>query len=97
MAISRYKNDGILNLNKQIASPKHLGNIRSAINSGRISILNTIILNEDQRLDILAGQFYGDGRYWWILAIASGIGYGLQVPPGTIISVPDLADVLANL
>mgnify|MGYP001416916754 CR=1 FL=1 len=47
----------------------------------------------DDRLDILAGRFYGDGRLWWVLAAASGIGWGLQVPPGTVIKVPKISQV----
>ena len=57
---------------------------------------STITLKEGQRLDILAGQRYGDASLWWIIAAASGIGWGLQVPPGTIVRVPkNLSDILA--
>lgn len=97
MSISRYKNTSILNFGKQLGSPKYLNNIRTGINNGKIGIIDTFILNEDQRLDILAGKYYGDSRYWWIIAIASGIGYGLQVPPGTIITIPNLGDTLSNI
>ena len=47
------------------------------------------ILEEGERLDYLAGVFYGKSELWWVLAAASGIGYALQVPPGTIIRVPN--------
>ena len=43
---------------------------------------------EAQRLDILAGEYYGDGRLWWVIAGASGIGWNLQVPPGTYLRIP---------
>lgn len=46
------------------------------------------IAQENERLDILAGEFYGEGRNWWIIAAASGIGWGLQVPPGTKLKIP---------
>ena len=39
-------------------------------------------------MDIIAHSEYGDGRLWWVIAAASGIGWGLQVPPGTIIKMP---------
>jgi len=41
-------------------------------------------------LDHLAATYYKDSRYWWVLAAASEIGWGLQLPPGTVIVVPDL-------
>lgn len=100
MPISRLKNDPILFDNKRKAyfgRSQHLENIRNAINNGNIPISETIVLSEEQRLDTIAGQKYGDGRYWWILAIASGIGYGLQVPPGTVIVVPELSGILQNI
>ena len=43
---------------------------------------------ESERLDIIAGEYYGDGTLWWIIASASGIGWGLQVPPGTHLTIP---------
>lgn len=46
------------------------------------------VLEDGERLDILAGIYYEDSSLWWVLAAASGIGWGLQVPPGTIIRVP---------
>jgi hypothetical protein len=97
MTISRHQNDSVLNFGTNFGSPQYLTRVRNLINSGQIPIENQLILNEEQRLDILAGQFYGNSRYWWIIAIASGIGYGLQVPPGTIITVPNLNSVLVSI
>ena len=53
-------------------------------------------LVESERLDVLAGEYYGDGTLWWIIAGASGIGWNLQVPPGTYLRIPtDLGQVTA--
>lgn len=53
-------------------------------------------LKQHQRLDHLAAEFYGSSSYWWIIAAASGIGWNLQVPAGTIIRVPlNLGQILA--
>jgi len=46
------------------------------------------------RLDQLAGQIYGNGSYWWAIAAASDIGWGLQVPPGTRLLIPDIEQVM---
>lgn len=67
--------------------------IRQAIANNSIRT-TTYITKENERLDILAGQFYGDGRLWWILASASKIGFGLQVPSNTHLTVPNFEDLV---
>ena len=47
-------------------------------------------LKRASRLDHISAEFYGTSKYWWIIAAASGIGWGLQVPEGTIIRVPQI-------
>jgi len=63
-------------------------NIRAGIRTGMLSY-RTVVLSESERLDTVAGSFYGDGSLWWIIAAASGIGWGLQVPAGTLLCIPD--------
>lgn len=54
------------------------------------------VLTDDERLDHIAGEYYGDGSLWWVIAAASKIGWGLQVPAGTRIVVPvDLSQISA--
>jgi nucleoid-associated protein YgaU len=48
-----------------------------------------------ERLDTIAADTYGDAQYWWVIAAASGIGWCLQVPPGTKLRIPSsLGDAL---
>ena len=48
-----------------------------------------IISRSGDRLDLLAKEFYGDQRQWWILADANNIGKGtLNVEPGLQIRIP---------
>lgn len=61
--------------------------IFNAVASGQVRA-NVHILEAGERLDYLAGINYGDASLWWIIAAASGVGYGLQVPPGTILKIP---------
>mgnify|MGYP003133229903 CR=1 FL=1 len=68
-----------------ISSANH--QIFDAVEAGIIGY-SVHVLEEGERLDYLAGINYGDSSLWWILAAASGIGYALQVPPGTIIRIP---------
>ena len=94
MAMSRY-----LNVIGPSKGTKSMSLINAAIRKGvQQGVISTqeIILEENRRLDQLSGQYYGIGSYWWVIAAASGIGWGLQVPAGTIISVPtDINQILS--
>ena len=94
MAFSRYLRVPSVERNTKSMSVIN-ASIRKGIVNGTIPS-NTLVLEEGRRLDQLAGQIYGSGSYWWILAAASGIGWGLQVPAGTIIIIPnDLGQILS--
>lgn len=67
--------------------------IRQAIASNTVRT-TTYITKENERLDILAGQFYGDGRLWWILASSSGVGFAPQIPSNTHLLIPNLDDII---
>ena len=94
MAFSRYARAPIIDYGRQYGTSSAVAAIRSAISNGSIKTKQLLVRGQE-RLDTLAGSIYGDAKYWWVLAAASNIGWGLQVPPGTIINIPDLADVSA--
>jgi len=93
MAFSRYASDGLSADGQGLRVSTAYSNLRAAIRSGEIAVTRTLLLTQADRLDNLAGALYGDSRYWWVIAAASNIGWGLQVPPGTIIFIPDLQQV----
>lgn len=93
MAISRYRRTDVMDLGRQYGTGRAHEAIRAAIKAGSLTF-EAITLHEAQRLDHLAGVKYGNGRYWWIIAAASDIGWGLQVPPGTYIRIPNFEQVL---
>lgn len=83
----RYANTPKINMGMQYGTATIHNSIRRGVQQGRISV-REYVLKEGERLDTLAGKSYGNARLWWIIAAASGIGWGLQVPPGTQILIP---------
>ena len=48
-----------------------------------------MVLRQSQRLDHVAFKELGDPHAWWIIAALSNIGWGMQLPPGTILYIPE--------
>ena len=92
MAIKRYARANILGINKQYGTSRSVQVIRKGLAS-KIIRFTTEILKEGQRLDSIAGIVYGDAQLYWIIAAASNIGWTMQVPPSTILIIPNLSDV----
>lgn len=93
MAISRYMRAPRLDFGNQQGTSQAIVQVRNAIKAGVLPV-KTTVLRGAERLDTIAGSTYGDAKYWWVLAAASDIGWGLQCPAGTIIVIPDLGAVL---
>jgi len=87
----RYDRDSLIALGTQLGTARATAGVRKAIRNGTLPIAKSITTCEADRLDSLAGSIYGDSRFWWVLAAASNIGWGLQVPPGTVINIVNLA------
>jgi nucleoid-associated protein YgaU len=48
-----------------------------------------IISKISDRLDTISFQYYGDSRFWFIIAKANNLGKGsLRIPPGSRIRIP---------
>lgn len=87
MAVSRYQKDIIISGQNRLATAAAVSKVRQATSAGLIAT-REVVLEDGQRLDQLAGELYGDGKLWWVIAATSGIGWWLQVPPGTRLLVP---------
>lgn len=92
MAFDRYDNVDVIGFGELLGTSRSHVLVRQAVADGSVGF-STVILQGEERLDTLAGKLYGDGRYWWIIAAASGIGWAPQVPPGTVLKVPNLTQV----
>jgi hypothetical protein len=90
MAGSRY------GFSRGISAGKDTSSIYFAASTGALKC-KVFTMNSTQRLDTLAGKYYGNSQHWWIIAAASGIGWGLQVPPGTLIRIPESASLAQSL
>ena len=93
MAFSRYSRDDTGISEQGLSIAQAAISLRRAIRAGFIVPNRMLTVTQADRLDTLSGEIYGDARYWWVLAVASNIGWGLQVPPGTVIFVIDLSTV----
>ncbi len=71
----------------KLETAKTVTALRRARDYGLVST-REIILKESQRLDHLAHEHLGNARFWWVLAALSDIGWGLQLPPGTVVRIP---------
>tara|TARA_B100000029_G_C16822652_1_gene684793 strand:+ start:75 stop:377 length:303 start_codon:yes stop_codon:yes gene_type:complete len=94
MAISRYASAAKLPGLKMYGTTHLATKIRQGVDSGEIKY-TTYILKEDERLDQISGLSYGTSSYWWAIAAASGIGWGLQVPAGTLLKIPAMGTITA--
>ena len=94
--MSRYIGDSIIG-GSRYGSATAITRIRNSYKQG-VLVTKTMTLQSGQRLDTVAGSILGDSSLWWTIAALSGIGWGLQVPPGTRLIVPtDLAQLEAFL
>ena len=87
----RYQRDKVIRGGKMSATNQTIRLLRQGLRSGTISV-EVYKTKEGDRLDQIAGKKLGDSKLWWILATLSGIGWSLQVPPGTRILIPTRID-----
>jgi hypothetical protein len=95
MAVRRYTRASKLSLGARYGTSDAIIRIRQSLDLGRIPY-KTIVIAKGQRLDTIAGEEYGDGSLWWIIAAASNIGWAPQVPAGTILRVPTNLGTIAQ-
>ena len=85
--IKRYTNASKIERATQYGTSRAVRVVRSLIKSGALKFRETSV-RENERLDIIAAQEYGNSNLWWVIAAASDIGWGLQCVPGTYLRIP---------
>ena len=94
--MKRYDRTSLLSSGKFYGTSKISANLRAAAVNRSIEI-KVQILQEGERLDHIAAIEYGDSSLWWVVAGCSGIGWSLQVPPGTLLLIPTNLDQVSVL
>lgn len=58
-----------------------------------------IITTASDRLDLLSNQYYGDPKFWWVIAVANNLNNAsLYVDAGRQLRIPtDLTPILVEL
>jgi hypothetical protein len=85
--ITKYSSDPVLGLRPRYATANLCSNIFNDCRTGRLES-TTIFYKEGDRLDYFSQKYYGNGMDWWVIAAASGLGWWLQINPGTEITIP---------
>ena len=70
MAISRYSRDILVNRGRAFGTAGGVNRIRQALRQNRLSV-KQVTMNEDARLDVMAGREYGDAAGTRILVPTS--------------------------
>jgi hypothetical protein len=92
MAIKRYSRTPVFGLGYRYGTSFAISVIRDNVKNGSIRY-DEYVLQENERLDILAGKYYSDSTLGWVIAAASDIGWICQTPPGTALKIPNIDDV----
>ena len=87
MAINRYARSNGIRGGQALGTGRAGQAIYWAVQNGSIPVAKRLV-KDGERLDTIAGKMYGDAGMWWVIAAASGIGWGMQVPPGIVLSIP---------
>ena len=83
----RYGKTSLIKGGKQYGTAFGCNSLYHACRKGLINT-KIVVSRQGQRLDILAALNYGNAQLWWVIAAASGVGWGLQIPPGTLVKIP---------
>src|SRR4051812_42427752 len=96
MALSRYRNSNTIEEEGQFLETLNFPSQAALDEIPTIQITAT----QYDRLDNLAHRYFGDGRYYWIIALFNGIDYplaGFSATEPTILKIPTDLDAVLKL
>jgi len=71
-----------------------------SISSDQVRSASDIIIKLDQaqRIDAIAANYLGDGRYWWCICLLNDLvfPFGKELKAGTILRIPQNIDKFIN-
>jgi len=99
MAISRYKEFGVV---KDQSTRRLRLESFPHIRSEDLHDANDIIIQytDGMRMDTLARDYLGDGRYWWVICLMNDLDlpFGDRLLPGVIIRIPiNISEILNKI
>ncbi len=94
--MNRYRSDNRVRGGNALGTNQSVTRIKLAVRQNRIRV-RTHILKENERMDSVAHRFLGNAKFWWVIAACSNIGWNMQVPAGTKLSIPLSLDDINGL
>lgn len=64
---------------------------QTEIPANRGDFTHVVSIGEENRLDILANNYYGDPTLWWAIAMANNIIDPFVIPAGSILRIPSIS------
>lgn len=87
---TRYDSKVRLRLNDNKLVIRNLKSPDLKANQSERDIIHTITLDERERPDLVALNFYGDARLYWVILGANGLREKSQLKEGLVIRIPSM-------
>ena len=87
---TRYDSKVRLRLNDKKLVIRNLKSPDLKANQSERDIIHTVTLDERERPDLVALNFYGDARLYWVILGANGLREKSQLKEGLVIRIPSM-------
>ena len=87
---TRYDSKVRLRLNDNKLVIRNLKSLDLKANQSERDIIHTVTLDERERPDLVALNFYGDARLYWVILGANGLREKSQLKEGLVIRIPSM-------